>query len=167
MKIEPSPEIEEYRDRLWRREEERRVDNVFDAERFVDEIGFCSTLTDSRHSGPSLYIAVCGRRDVHAPRNVQKDPEMNLAWHIKDDLLRRGNVYYAKLAKGKAMLISRRLVPYFKTIWGIKKSEEAKRLSPPARKVLAILRREWEMATADLRMEAKFTDRKSVTAALD
>lgn len=167
MTIEPAPEIEDYRDRLWRREEERRVDNVFDAERFVDEIGFCSTLTDSRHSGPSLYIAVCGRRDVHAPRNVQKDLEMNSAWHLKDDLLRRGNVYYAKLAKGKATLIARRLVPYFRTLWGIPKREEATRLSPTARTVLRILRREWEMATADLREAAKLPDRKSVTAALD
>lgn len=167
MKIELSPEIEEYRDRLWRREEERRVDNVFDAERFIDEIGFCSTLTDSRHPGPSLYIAHCGRRDVHAPRNVQKDPEMNSAWHLKDDLLRRGNVYYGKLAKGKAMLIARRLVPYFKAVWGVSKREEASKLSPAARTTIRILRREWEMATIDLRTAAKMPDRKSITAALD
>jgi hypothetical protein len=28
-------------------------------------------LTDSRRPGPSLYVAVCGRRDAHMPRNVQ------------------------------------------------------------------------------------------------
>ena len=53
-------------------------------------MGFCSVLTDSRRPGPSLYIAVCGRRDAHTPRNVQKDPETSLAWTIKDELLRRG-----------------------------------------------------------------------------
>jgi hypothetical protein len=72
-------EIELYRDRNWRRDPELRVEDVFTAERFIDEVGFCSALTDSRRPGPSLYIAVCGRRDAHSPRNVQKDPESRLA----------------------------------------------------------------------------------------
>ena len=73
-------EIESYRDRTWRRDPENRVEDVFAAERFVEDVGFCSALTDSRRPGPSLYVAVCGRRDAHTPRNVQKDPESRLAW---------------------------------------------------------------------------------------
>lgn len=167
MKLALPDEVQTYRDRSWRREAERRVENVFDAERFVDEVGFCATLIDARRPGPSLYTAVCGRRDTHAPRNVQKDPEMNLAWHLKDDLLRRGQVYYAKVPRGRATLIAKRLIPHFKAIWGMPRKDEASRLTPNARTVLKILRREWEMATFDLREAAKLLDRKTVTAALD
>jgi hypothetical protein len=56
-------------------------------------VGFANTLTDTRRAGPSLYIAVCGRRDVSLPRNVQKDEETGLAWHLKDEVMRRGRVY--------------------------------------------------------------------------
>ena len=70
----PLPEkFEQHRDRMWRRDEDLRVESAIDAERFIEDVGFANTLTDTRRSGPSLYIAVCGRRDVSLPRNVQKD----------------------------------------------------------------------------------------------
>src|ERR671920_2212876 len=106
-------EIEVHRDRMWRRDPENRVEDVYEAERFIREVGFCEALTDSRRPGPSLYIAVCGRRDAHMPRNVQKDPEASLTWTIKDDVMRRGRVYYAKLSKGRATFIAPRLVRHF------------------------------------------------------
>ena len=69
----PIPEeIEEFRDERWRREATRQVETVLEAERFVEQIGFAACLTDSRRPGPSLYVAVCGRRDAVMPRNVQK-----------------------------------------------------------------------------------------------
>jgi len=43
-------------------------------------------------SGPSLYIAVCGRRDSYMPRNMQRDPEARLAWALKDELVGVGRV---------------------------------------------------------------------------
>ena len=67
-------EIEVFRDRMWRRDPENRVEDAHSAERFIEDVGFCEALTDSRRPGPSLYVAVCGRRDAHMPRNVQKDP---------------------------------------------------------------------------------------------
>ena len=82
----PEP-VELYRDGLWRRAPEARVETVQDAERFVDAVGLAWTLTDARTPGPSLYIAVCGRRDAHMPPNVQKDPEASAAWLLKDDLM--------------------------------------------------------------------------------
>ena len=85
-------EIEAYRDRMWRRDPEYRVEDVYTAERFIEDVGFCEALTDSRRPGPSLYVAVCGRRDAHMPRNVQKDPESRLTWSIKDDVMRRALV---------------------------------------------------------------------------
>ena len=50
-------DIEVHRDRMWRRDPEYRVDDVFAAERFIEEVGFCEALTDSRRPGPSLYLA--------------------------------------------------------------------------------------------------------------
>jgi hypothetical protein len=64
----PLPEqIELHRDRMWRRDEDLRVESAVDAERFIEDVGLANTLTDARRAGPSLYIAVCGRRDVSLP----------------------------------------------------------------------------------------------------
>src|SRR5262249_46190478 len=143
------------------------VESAIDAERMVEELGFCSTLTDARRPGPSLYVAVCGRRDAFMPRNVQKDPESSLAWYIKDDVMRRGRVFYAKLVKGKSTFIARRLIAYFNALWGVTRRREAELLSPDARAILKVLRREWEMGTRDLRSESGVTDRSRFTRAID
>ena len=160
-------EIEEYRDLRWRREGMRQVETAFEAERFIEQVGFASCLTDARRPGPSLYVAVCGRRDAVMPRNVQKDEEASLTWHLKDELLRRGRVYYAKLARGKAMFLAPRMIPCFAAIWGVRRSEEARRLSRSARAILRVLRKEWEMSTADLRDESGVKDRYAFTKAMD
>jgi hypothetical protein len=160
-------EIEEFRDSRWRREATRQVSTAIEAERFIEQVGFASCLTDSRRAGPSLYIAVCGRRDAVMPRNVQKDEEASQAWLLKDEVVRRGQVYYGKLARGKATFIAPRMVPYFHAIWGMKKSEESTRLSRDAQKILKVMRKEWEMATSDLRADSGVADRKKFTRALD
>jgi len=133
----------------------------------VDDLGFCLGLTDVRHQLPSVYIAVCGRRDAHLPSNVQKDYEASRAWVLKDETIAKGEVYYAKLLKGKSWFVARRLVPVFNSIWGLPRRSESKELSKPAQKVLKVLRKEWEMATADLREECGFKDKKELTNAID
>jgi hypothetical protein len=160
-------EIEAYRDHTWRRMPELRVETAVEAERLVESLGFCAAMTDARQGGPSLYIAVCGRRDAHTPRNVQKDPECSLAWVTKDELMRRGRVYYAKLAKGRSTFIARRLIPHFNALWGVPRRREAEALSADARAVLKVLRSEWEMATKDLRQDSGVTDRARFTRAID
>src|SRR5499427_5523157 len=130
--------VEDHRDTHWCREDMRRIETAYEAERFIERVGFAACLTDARRSGPSLYVAVCGRRDAVMPRNVQKDPEASLAWTLKDELLRRGKVYYAKLARGRATFIAPRMIPYFHAIWGMRRAEEAKRLSKPARAILRV-----------------------------
>jgi len=110
---------------------------------------------------------VCGRRDAVMPRNVQKDEEASATWLLKDELIRRGNVYYAKLARGKAMFIAPRMLPYFNAIWGLRRSDEPSTLSRNAQKILRVLRKEWEMATSDLKIDAGITDRQTFTKALD
>jgi hypothetical protein len=160
-------EIEEYRDARWRREGTRQVETALDAERFIEQVGFAACLTDSRRPGPSLYIAVCGRRDAVMPRHVQKDPEASLTWTLKDEIVRRGKVYYAKLARGKAMFLAPRMIPCFHALWGVRRSEETRRLSSNARAILKVLRAEWELSTSDLRDESGVKDRKAFIKAID
>src|SRR6185312_13196880 len=125
----PIPEdVEDYRDARWRREGMRQIETAREAERFVEQAGFAACLTDSRRPGPSLYVAVCGRRDAVMPRHVQKDPEASQTWVLKDDLMRRGRVYYAKLARGRAMFLAPRMIPYFNAVWGVRRADEARRL---------------------------------------
>jgi hypothetical protein len=169
--MRPRPEIpaaiEDFRDWRWRREGMRQVQTAFEAERFVEQVGFAACLTDCRRPGPSLYVAVCGRRDAVMPRNVQKDEEASLTWTLKDEVVRRANVYYAKLARGKAMFLAPRMVPHFQAIWGVRRAEEGSRLGADARAILRVLRREWEMSTADLRADSGVHERGSFTRALD
>lgn len=160
-------EIEEHRDDAWHRDATRAVDTVLAAERFVERVGFAAGFTDARRPGPSLYIAVCGRRDAVLPRQVQKDPETSLTWQLKDQIIRRGKVYYAKLARGRPMFIAPRMIPFFQAVWGVRRVDEPERLSANARTVLKVLRREWEMSTSDLRDEARLGDRAALTRALD
>jgi hypothetical protein len=162
-----SADAEDHRDQRWQREGTRQVDTAFDAERFVDRVGFASCLTDARRPGPSLYVAVCGRRDAIMPRHVQKDPEASHTWLLKDDVVRRGKVYYGKLAGARAMFIAPRMIRYFHAIWGLRRADEPRRLSRPAQRILRVLRREWEMATSDLRVDAGVKDRATFTRALD
>ena len=152
-------EIEVHRDRMWRRDPENRVEDVYAAERFIEEVGFCEALTDSRRPGPSLYVAVCGRRDAHMPRNVQKDPESRLAWTIKDDVMRRGKCFYGKVLRGRATFIATRLLPFFNALWGVPQRMEKKTLSADAQVILKIMRREWELATRDLREASGISER--------
>jgi hypothetical protein len=160
-------EIEQYRDHKWRREDSLKVDTVEAVEEMVEELGFSLGLTDSRKNLPSVYIAVCGRRDAHLPRNVQKDYEASRAWVLKDEAVARGRVYYAKLLKGKSWFVAPRLVPAFNAIWGVSRKGESEALSDDARRVLKVLRKEWEMATADLREACGFKDKKDLTKAID
>ncbi len=160
-------EIEAYRDRMWQREPEARVETAAEAERLIERVGFCAAMTDARRPGPSLYVAVCGRRDAFMPRNVQKDPESSLTWRIKDEVMQRGRVYYAKLAKARTLFVAPRLVPYFNALWGITRRAEKAHLSAEAQTVLKVLRREWELASSDLRRAAHIGERAVLTRALD
>ena len=159
--------VEDHRDHHWRRDVTRIVQTVTEAERFIEQVGFAASMTDSRRPGASLYVAVCGRRDAVMPRNVQTDPEASLTWTLKDQVLRRGKVYYAKFARGKTLFVAPRMLPYFHAVWGLRRAEEPARLSRAAQAILRVLRREWEMATSDLRDESGVKDRKVFSGAMD
>jgi hypothetical protein len=160
-------DIADHRDERWCREAARQVETVFHAENFIEQVGFATGFTDSRRPGPSLYIAICGRRDAVLPRNVQKDPETSLTWELKDEIIGRGKVYYAKLARGKTMFLAPRMIPYFNAVFGVRRTEEKRTLSRHARAILKVLRKEWEMATSDLRDESGVKDRTAFMRAMD
>src|SRR5436190_22351725 len=110
--MKPVPEeIELYRDRKWHREDSLKVDSAEEVEAMVEDLGFCLGLTDSRTMMPSVYTAVCGRRDAHLPRNVQKDYEASRAWVLKDEVIAHGKLYHAKLIKGKSWFLAPRMIP--------------------------------------------------------
>ena len=167
MPIQIPEEIEEHRDACWQREATRQVDSAPEAERFVERVGFAACLSDSRRPGPSLYVAVCGRRDAVMPRNVQKDPEASQTWLLKDEIVRRGRIYYGKLARGRSMFVAPRMIPFFHAVWGVRRADENKALGRHARAVLRVLRHEWEMSTGDLREESGVRNRTAFTRALD
>jgi hypothetical protein len=101
------------------------------------------------------------------PRNVQKDPESSLAWVIKDEVVRRGRVYYGKLRGSRSIFIARKLVPHFNALSGFTRKQEQSVLSQPAQDILKVLRKEWEMATRDLRGASGVKDRSTFTKAID
>jgi len=101
------------------------------------------------------------------PRNVQKDPEANLTWTIKDKILRGGRVHYGKLRGSRSIFIRRGLLPYFNSLFGITRKQETSVLSMPAQNILKVLRNEWEMATRDLRSASGVKDRQTFNKAID
>lgn len=134
-----------------------RIEEMSVAERFIDRVGFCSALTDARRAGPSMYVAVCGRRDAYVPRNAQEDPEAQLAWAIKDELTRLGEVYYGSLKGGRATFIAPRLIPHFNALFGVPAGEESSVLSPLVLRILKVVRRERERGTSELRLASSAT----------
>jgi len=84
------------------------------------------------------------------------------------DASARGDLTTVRALIGKKVDVNApRMVPHFHAIWGMRRAEEAKRLSRNARAVLKVLRQEWEMATSDLRIESGVADRVACTRAID
>jgi hypothetical protein len=65
------------------------------------------------------------------------------------------------------MFLAPRMIPCFLAVHGVRRADEPKRLSRPARAILAVLRREWELATADLRAASRIADRTVFARAMD
>lgn len=105
--------VEVWRDRAFRRLPHLKVRGEKSALRFVDDVGFCFTLSDFGLPVASLYVAVCGRRHPRWPKHTHHDPEIGLTWDLKDRLPAKRLTYYGKLIKGKPTLVSLRLLPAF------------------------------------------------------
>jgi len=90
---------------------------------------------------------------------VQKDPETKLTWDIKDEVLRRGNAFYGKLAGNRSVFISRRLLPHFNALFGIGAESETAHLTGQSKEILMVLGQEWELSSRDLRHASGIKDR--------
>jgi len=106
-------EVEAWRDRAFRRLPQLKVRGEKTALQFVNEVGFCFTLSDFDLPVASLYVAVCGRRHPRRPKHTHHDPEIGLTWDLKDRLPAKRLTYYGKLVKGKPTLVSLDLLPAF------------------------------------------------------
>jgi len=106
-------DVEAWRDRAFRRRPHLRVRGERSALRFVNDVGFCFTLSDFGLPVASLYVAVCGRRHPRRPKHTHHDPEIGLTWDLKDRLPAKRLSYYGKLIKGKPTLVSLDLLPGF------------------------------------------------------
>ncbi len=65
------------------------------------------------------------------------------------------------------MFLAPRMIPYFHAVWGLRRSEEKRRLTRHAQAIARSLRKEWEMSTSELRDGSGVKDRKAFTRALD
>jgi hypothetical protein len=89
MTTPPLPEqIELHRDRMWRRDEDLRIESAFDAERFIEDVGFANKRSEIRSQRSGFGVSVLAA--FLPPR--QKDEETRLTWYLKDEVMRRGRV---------------------------------------------------------------------------
>jgi len=59
MTTPPLPEqIEAHRDRMWRRDEDLRIESAVDAERFIEDVGFANTL-HRKETQTGVRLAIC------------------------------------------------------------------------------------------------------------
>src|SRR5205807_566368 len=84
-----------------------------------------------------------------------------------DEVMRRGHVYYAKVAGSRSMFVAQRLINHFAAVWMPRRKDESQSLSDAAQRILKVLRREHDLATGDLRAESGVTERAVFTRALD
>ena len=160
-------EIETFRDLMWRREPERRVENALDAERLVESAGFC--CGDDRRA-PTGAVALrrghgAARRTHAAQRAERPGEQSDVAAERRSDatgarLLREAGARAGDVRRAAPCALFQRTV-------GLPRRKETEALSPDARATLKVLRREWEMATSDLREAAGISDRARLTRALD
>ena len=65
----PLPEqIELHRDRMWRRDEDLRVERDVDAERFIEDVGFAKKRSGSGSGLFSVYLIQSWREKSVAPQ---------------------------------------------------------------------------------------------------
>jgi hypothetical protein len=154
-------EIESWRDRTFRRVPGRRVRGERSALQFVNEVGFCFTLSDFGLPVASLYVAVCGRRRPRRPKHTHHDPDIGLTWNLKDSLPTKRLTYYGKLVKGKPTLVSLGLFPAFCALVREGKGSgdyildyRQGRMTRAAVHILEVLNEGGVLATPDLRKAA-------------
>ena len=150
--------LERLRDRTFRRLPSLRVQSAARALRFITEVGLASLFATRGLNLPSLWVAVCGRRAPQFPEHSHHDPEVGLAWDLKDRLPAEGKVFYAKLVCGKPTFVAWGVFPDVYRLFGPKRDYVAEYrdglLSPQAKVILDALHRRRPQETFELRLAA-------------
>ena len=165
--------LERLRDRTLRRLPSLRVQSPARALRFINEVGLASLFATRGLNLPCLWVAVCGRRDPHFPEHSHHDPEVGLAWDLKDQLPADGKVFYAKLVRGRPTFVAWDVFPDVYRLFGPKRDYVAEYrdglLSPPAKVILDALHRRRPQPTFELKLAinlARPSQRHSFDAAM-
>lgn len=153
-------ELERQREEIYRLRPELRLRTEEEAARWIDQVGFSLLFPVKGIELPNLWEAVCGRRRVLTSEHYTEG--MDETWTWKDTLPARKRVFYARLLRGKATLVSMALLPHFYALsenFGeiddyLLEYEEG-RLTDEARRVLeALLEHGGPASTGILRREA-------------
>lgn len=150
--------LERLRDRSLRRLPRLRVQNAARALHFINEVGLASLFATRGLNLPCLWLAVCGRRAPQFPQHSHHDPEVALAWNLKDRLPAEGKVFYAKLIRGKPTFVAWDIFPDVYRLFGPERDYlSAYRdglLSPAAKAILDALHRQRPQDTFALKLAA-------------
>jgi hypothetical protein len=148
--------IERRRDRTFRRLPALRVAGRRRAVQFLDQAGLASLFAYRQLNLPCLWVAVCGRRDPVFPHHSHHDPEVGLAWNLKDQLPEAGEVFYAKLLRGKPTFVAWAVFPAVYRLFGPRTDRHAAfragLLSPAAKAILDALHRQRPQETLALKL---------------
>ena len=155
-KVPSLEHLERLRDRMWRRVPALRVQGPARAVRFINEVGLASLFATRGLNLPCLWVAVCGRRNPQFPHHSHHDPEVGLAWNLKDQLPAEGKVFYAKLVRGKPTFVAWELFPDVYRLFGPQRDYVRQYrdglLSPAAKTILDALHRERPQETFELKL---------------
>ena len=101
--------LSEYQRNTFRLRGDLTLGSKEDALAFVEERGFVYFWPIKGIQLPSLWKAVAGNRPV---ADAHDDPG-HVTWGWKDEMLDKRRWYYAKVLRGRAMMISHAVVPFF------------------------------------------------------
>jgi hypothetical protein len=154
--VHSEDDIECRRDRTFRRLPGLRVGGRQRALQFLNDAGLATLYAYRAVNLPCLWVAVCGRRDPEFPHHSHHDPEVGLAWRLKDELPAAGKVFYAKLYRGKPTFVAWDVFPAVYRLFGPQRDHvaayRAGLLSPAAKAILDVLHRQRPLETSALRL---------------
>lgn len=161
-------QIELLRSRIYRRAQNRRVRTIDEAERFVNEVGYCFFWPIKGVELPNLFQAIAGR--VREVPMAHDDPDLSKCWNWKDQALGQRRWYYGKLLCKRATLASLDFLPIFYALSPNFGSDddylqdyEAGQLSWEAKSIFEALLQVGAMDTVRLRRESRLSAESAKT----
>ena len=168
MKLMTLDELIGRRNFIYHRTPARRLHNERDALAFINEVGSCFLFSSEGSEMPTLYEAILGEQ---SDWTVQHDYETGRAWTWKDSLPIARKCFYGKLLRGKPLLVSLDLFPYFYAISGnygdldqyLEEYQDGK-ISLPARQIYEALLYHGALPTSHLRRQSNLAGKDHARA---